>query len=219
MLLAVPFGTIPSVGPQGPPGVQGPQGPFGVGNQGPQGSTGLSLPGPQGSVGLGVQGPQGSVGAGSQGPTGQQGEAGDSPVGPISATATPVAILRPSAANPTWAFVEQFHRVTRIGGLVSYQTRFTVNGQTNYNLGSVLGMDFVLPKATFGTPIFPNTPDTTLTNGAGYVSATLTPTRTSVGLMSQTATDCTYRCFNVGGGTLPANTDIDFEFTCTWFTQ
>lgn len=219
MLLAVPFGTIPSVGPQGPPGVQGPQGPFGAGVAGPQGSPGSSLPGPQGNIGVGTQGPQGFVGAGIQGPAGPQGQVGTSPAATISATATPTATLGFFGSEPTWGILSQFHRVTRTGGIVSYQTRFTVRGQTNVDLAQVLYMEFVLPKATFGTPVLVNPPGTFLTIGAGYFSTPLTATSASVSLESQTVTDCTYRCFFIDGGILPANTDILFEFTCTWFTQ
>lgn len=230
MLLAIPFGSSSTVGPQGPPGVRGPQGPFGLGTQGPQGAPGAGIAGPQGfpgagiqgpqgATGVGVQGPQGNVGVGSQGPQGIQGATGNSPAGAISATATPSATLNLAGNPPDWVILSQFNRITRAAGIVSFQTRFTIRGTTPYNAAQFITIDILLPHATFGTPRRLNLGDDTIASGPSYVSTQTTPTRSGVDIILTTPGDDTYQCAFGFTGTLPANTDIIVEYDCTWSTQ
>lgn len=216
MLLATPSRTPSSVGAQGPPGAPGPQGPIGLSVAGPQGFPGSGVQGSQGNPGANLPGPQGDVGVGTQGSAGPQGFAGASPDGTPTATATPVATL---GLVTGWAILEQFHRVTRTGSTVAYQTRFTIRGPSNYDLAQLAYMEFVLPKATFGSPIPVPNPGNQITYGSASVNGGAFSCLGYVVLSTETPTDFTYQCFYSEGGILPANTDVVFEFNCVWFTQ
>lgn len=211
MLLAVRADLNSAAGPQGVPGAPGPQGPPGIGIQGPQGAAGVGTQGPQGAPGVGTQGPQGAPGVGTQGSQGPQGVAGTSPAPVAEATATPTQTL--VLPDPTWAITQQGSRVTRAGSIASFQTQFVLEGTTIYNGSSVI-VDFVLPKATFGTPVPLNSPGNILTNGS------CTPNNEAIVILqAQDATTVTYRYVATITPPLAANTPVTFGFDGAWYTQ
>lgn len=237
MLLGVRGDLDASAGPQGPPGAAGPQGPPGValpgpqgvpgvgtqgsqgipgvGTQGPQGATGVGTQGPQGFPGVGIQGPQGAPGSGPQGAQGPQGATGTSFSTP---QATDVPVFTLVQAPVDWAILAQLGRVTRVGSIVSLQTSIDIQGTAPYTDPTVI-FEFVLPKATFGTPS--NLTGSVVTNGIhAYVYSTTTvQAEASILLQSQDATTVTYRY--VGSITPPllANTSHAFRYNCTWCSQ
>lgn len=214
MFLAVPVGVSAITGPQGVPGPAGPQGIPTVGTQGPQGATGVGPQGPQGVTNVGSQGPQGAVGVGPQGNQGPQGAAGSVP--PFAEAAVkPVAVLNNPPAP--WLITVDGVRVTRAGSLVGFVAICTIRGTTPYALPAPISFDFVLPKATFGTPL--PTTGTTLSNFVAYVSTNSTPSDGEAILLSQDATTVTYRMSASIDSSLLANVSVLVEFNCTWYTQ
>lgn len=226
MLLAVRANLNSTTGPQGVPGAPGPQGPPGVGIQGPQGMTvvgsqgtqgvpGVGSQGPQGAPGIGTQGPQGSPGVGTQGNQGPQGIAGASPPALPEATATPtMTLIQPSV---TWSITQQGSRVTRLGSIVTLQTFFVLQGSTIFN-GTEVIVEFVLPKATFGTPVPLNSPGNVLTNNVySFGDSTLTLKEASVILQSQDATNVTYRYIPTVTPPMSNGSPFQFRFNCNWY--
>lgn len=216
MLLAVRGDLNSAAGPQGVPGAPGPQGPPGIGLQGPQGQPGAGTQGPQGDPGVGTQGPQGATGIGTQGSQGPQGVVGTSPAPIVESTTTPtLTLVQP---DPDWAITQQGSRVTRVASIASLQTQFVVEGTTIYN-GTTVVVDFVLPKATFGTPVPLNSPGNVLTNGNHYDVSGTNLNEASVILQSQDATTVTYRYTATIVPPLAANTPYTFGFNGSWYTQ
>lgn len=225
MLLAKPSGLQPTIGPQGEPGPAGPQG---IPAAGPQGPQGASLAGPQGTQGqsnVGTQGNQGAQGVGAQGPQGitnigPQGDPGapgaDGVVPPLAEVSNQPTLVLNNPPAP-WVFVTDDVRATRSGSIITFGAICTLSSPTPYALPLPINFDFVLPKATFGTPV--PISGTTLTNFVVYVSANVGPSVGIVALFSQDATNVTYRVTATIDTTLPGNTDIDVEFNCTWYTQ
>lgn len=214
MYLAVPSGVQSIAGPQGVPGPAGPQGDPTVGTQGPQGATGIGPQGPQGIPTVGTQGFQGAAGVGPQGTQGPQGVPGVVP--PFAENSVvPVSVLNNPPAP--WLITAGAARVTRAGSIVGLVAIYVIRGTTQYALLAPISFDFVLPKATFGTPV--PIIGTTLSNFQVFIRTIGTPSDGVATLLSQDATTVTYRISVSISTTLLDNIDYGVELNCAWYTQ
>lgn len=234
--VAVPVVLQPTVGPQGAPGQAGPQGVPTLGTQGPQGATGVGPRGFQGASSVGTQGPQGSntigpqgaQGATNVGPQGAQGTTSapgpQGNVGPQGAngsgTPAPQVTVVPTVTvsnPPLWTIGVQGFRATRVASIVSFQATCSITGPTPYAPGVPVALNFVLPKATFGTPL-PIT-GAVLSNFLASMPVNAGKTNAAVTILSQDATTVTYQATFTTDTVLAASTPYDLEFNCTWYTQ
>lgn len=212
---ALPVIVEPSTGPQGIQGPAGPQGVTTAGPQGPQGAVGVGPQGPQGVATAGPQGPQGAPNTGPQGAQGPQGTAGVVPPFPEARVVITSVLNNPPAP---WSITAGEGLVQRSGSVVGLIVTYNIDGgAVNYTLQQPIAFDFVLPKATFGTPV--PLVGTTLTNFPVYQVVIGGPSSGSVVLQSQDATTVTYRALININTTLVAGQAYDVLFNCTWYTQ